>query len=443
MSAAGTVEEATTMWGLVEASAAVSPDVACSTTATTARSPSPSSATGPSGVAAGLHDGRPARQPCHVAAAHPHRDRGASLRAGPPRRGAEPDHADLPRPRGRLRVSPDRRRARARPGHWRGFDYVAMVERIAADLGIDPPVLVGLRLAARGRPGHAAAPRRRPTATRCRWIYYTSGTTSDPKGVQHTDATLIAGGLGLAEAVEMQRRRRRLDRVPVHPHRRSRLPRDHALPRLAGRCCVEAFVLDDAVELFAPHGATMAGGVDRVLPVFLTEQRKQPGTPIIPTLRLLSGGGAPKPPRCTSRSSSEMGIPVCHGYGMTECPMIAQGRPDDTDDQLAYTEGTPVAGCEIAHRTRGRHVGRPGRGGRGPRAGPMVFKGYTDAVAQRRRLRRRRLVPHRRPRRPRRRRPRHAHRPPQGRHHPQGREHLGQGDRGPPLHRTPRSPTSR
>jgi hypothetical protein len=27
-----------------------------------------------------------------------------------------------------------------------------------------------------------------------RWLYYTSGTTSDPKGVQHTDKTLIAGG---------------------------------------------------------------------------------------------------------------------------------------------------------------------------------------------------------------------------------------------------------
>jgi len=29
---------------------------------------------------------------------------------------------------------------------------------------------------------------------------------------------------------------------------------------------------------------------------FLAEQRKQPGQPILPTLRLMSGGGAPKPP---------------------------------------------------------------------------------------------------------------------------------------------------
>ncbi len=37
-----------------------------------------------------------------------------------------------------------------------------------------------------------------------RWTYYTSGTTSDPKGVMHSDASLIAGGVGLARALDMQ-----------------------------------------------------------------------------------------------------------------------------------------------------------------------------------------------------------------------------------------------
>ena len=34
-----------------------------------------------------------------------------------------------------------------------------------------------------------------------------------------------------------------------------------------------------------------------------------------------------------------MGIKICHGYGMTEIPMITQGSPTDTDEQLAHTTG--------------------------------------------------------------------------------------------------------
>ena len=36
-----------------------------------------------------------------------------------------------------------------------------------------------------------------------RWVYFTSGTTSDPKGVRHTDRTLITGANGLAVALDM------------------------------------------------------------------------------------------------------------------------------------------------------------------------------------------------------------------------------------------------
>ncbi len=32
-----------------------------------------------------------------------------------------------------------------------------------------------------------------------RWIFYTSGTTADPKGAQHTDRSVLAGAIGYAE----------------------------------------------------------------------------------------------------------------------------------------------------------------------------------------------------------------------------------------------------
>ncbi|CAB4932687.1 unannotated protein [freshwater metagenome] len=76
---------------------------------------------------------------------------------------------------------------------------------------------------------------------------------------------------------------------------------------------------------------------------------------------------------------SEMGIPVAHGYGMTECPMIAQGGPGDSDDQLAHSEGAPVYRCEISIVREDGTAADAGEEGEVRLAGPMLFKGYTDA----------------------------------------------------------------
>ena len=70
-----------------------------------------------------------------------------------------------------------------------------------ADLPKPPQVLVAYDGLPEGDPaGLPPPPSRRDDV---RWIYYTSGTTSDPKGVRHSDGTLLAGGIGLAVALEM------------------------------------------------------------------------------------------------------------------------------------------------------------------------------------------------------------------------------------------------
>ena len=76
---------------------------------------------------------------------------------------------------------------------------------------------------------------------------------------------------------------------------------------------------------------------------------------------------------------AEMGIPICHGYGMTECPMIAQSGPNDTEAQLMYTDGKPVTACEVRIVTLEGPVAEQGQNGEVRLKGPMVFKGYTDA----------------------------------------------------------------
>jgi acyl-CoA synthetase (AMP-forming)/AMP-acid ligase II len=66
---------------------------------------------------------------------------------------------------------------------------------------------------------------------------------------------------------------------------------------------------------------------------------------------------------------------------MTECPMICEGSPHDTDEQLANTVGKPVVGLEMRIVKEDGTVGGPDEDGEVRLKGPMVFGGYTDAAA--------------------------------------------------------------
>src|ERR1035437_4767263 len=89
------------------------------------------------------------------------------------------------------------------PGTWRGFDYLDMATRLAKDMDKPPTVMVVYDSLPEGDPSVLPAgpsTLANPADQPLRWISATSGTTSDPKGVRHTDATLIAGGIGMAES---------------------------------------------------------------------------------------------------------------------------------------------------------------------------------------------------------------------------------------------------
>ncbi|MFC9298353.1 class I adenylate-forming enzyme family protein [Streptomyces sp. NPDC057011] len=256
------------------------------------------------------------------------------------------------------------------PGVWRGFDYPAMARRLGAR-----GVFEAYDALPDGDP--SALPPPPASGTDVRWIYWTSGTTSDPKGVLHTDRSLIAGGSCLAHALHL---------TPsdvgsmAFPFAHIAGPDYTVMLLLYGFPAVlfEKFAMPDALDGYRRHGVTVAGGSTAFYSMFLTEQRKNPATRLIPTLRLLAGGGAPKPPEIYHAVVRELGCQLTHGYGMTEVPMITMGAPDDTADHLATTEGRPPTGMSIRITTADGAPLPPDTDGEVRLKGEAVCQGYLN-----------------------------------------------------------------
>jgi acyl-CoA synthetase (AMP-forming)/AMP-acid ligase II len=197
--------------------------------------------------------------------------------------------------------------------------------------------------------------------------------------VQHTDQTLIAGGWGLARALAMNPS----DVGSIaFPFAHIAGP-DYLVTMLMSgfsALVLEAFIPAEAVAAFRRFGVTLAGGSTAFYQAILHEQRKQPDERLVPTLRMLAGGGAPKPPEIFHEARRDLGVTIRHGYGMTEVPMITQGSMRDDDEQLIFTEGAPVDGADLRIVLTDGQLAREGEDGEVRVKGPMVCKGYTDSA---------------------------------------------------------------
>ncbi len=266
------------------------------------------------------------------------------------------------------------------PTVYRGFDFEAMAREVAADRPGLQVLVVDRQLPdgdPAGLPPVTAAPSRAAEAP-IRWLFYTSGTTADPKGAQHTDLTVMASALAMAECLD------------IGPDDVSGLvfPFTHIggigwlIAALFTGCrllITESFDAVATPAYLAANDVTLAGSGTTFHLAYLAAQRAAGPGSIFPAIRSYPGGGAPKPPQLHYDLKREIGgVGIVSGYGLTEAPIVVMATTEDPDGKLAETEGRPTPGVElIVVALDGSRAG-PGEEGEIRLKGPQVIRGYLD-----------------------------------------------------------------
>lgn len=228
-----------------------------------------------------------------------------------------------------------------------------LLERLDPTVVVDDPAaLDGEPPPAAGEPGDRAA------------ILWTAGSTGEPKGVIHTQASLghkarlMVGvhGLRADDAVLM----------PAPLAHVSGLLNGVLVPQAAGMRAVfmARWDPDRAIDLIERERVTFMVGPPTFFlgllgaPTFTPER--------VATLRLVSSGGAGVTPAFARDAAERLGAVVKRAYGSTEAPTVATSHAGDPVEKGWETDGRATGAVELRVGDRDELLVR----------GPELFAGY-------------------------------------------------------------------
>jgi cyclohexanecarboxylate-CoA ligase len=278
------------------------------------------------------------------------------------------------------------------PHQFRGFDYVAMMQRLVAGLA-DPPVVIVIRPQGPLPAGFiswddlvgpaSAAPAGQPAAdaggtstaghlacaSDIALLLYTSGTTADPKGVLHSHQTLeyedrsIIRLLGLTPSDTIF--------MPSPVTHITGFLYGIIMPAMLGVACV-------MLDVWEPVSARQLIEAEQcrftlaATPFLLGLVQQYEADNSRSALRVFPCGGADVPPDLVRRARKVMGTHVVRVYGSSEFPTFSCGGPDDDDSVAAHSDGKPIG--PVRYR-----LDEPADGiGELLISGPELFLGYLD-----------------------------------------------------------------
>ena len=215
------------------------------------------------------------------------------------------------------------------PGTWRGVDHASMARDAATVAGIAEAAL-DLVVVDRALPEADAATltpwaavRPGPADDPLRWIFFTSGTTAEPKGVKHTDRTVAACAHRLNVRFDMRPADRNALVFPV-THIGGISWFMGGLMAGYAHILIEAFNAETSCDVLRRHGVTVAGSGPAFWMAYVAAQRRRPAEQMFPALRALVGGGAAKPPTLDAEVRAVLGVPTRHRVRLDRVPRCSR-----------------------------------------------------------------------------------------------------------------------
>jgi acyl-coenzyme A synthetase/AMP-(fatty) acid ligase len=240
------------------------------------------------------------------------------------------------------------------PAIYRGFDFIAMVEQLRADI----PTL-GAHVVLDGNGGHSigldealrTAPiggdRTRVAAADVSELIFTSGTEADPKAILHTEQTTNFSVRAAYSSLRMTDRDVVWMPSPIGHSTGFNYGVRMALYHGLKLVLQDRWDGNEAADLIEAEGCSYTLAATTFLRDLVDACKERPRR--VASMHRFGSGGAPVPPELVA-SAAEHEITVLRLYGSTEVLVGSWNRPESPIQKRVDTDGLPIDGVEIAIR---------------------------------------------------------------------------------------------
>ncbi|MBD8561824.1 AMP-binding protein [Pseudomonas fluorescens] len=276
-------------------------------------------------------------------------------------------------------LSASKAKALVVPARWRGIDYSEQLSEALLPSTLDHVIVVGdagkfppstLSYESLSSPGGEEIALEPGDPRDEQLLIFSSGTTGAPKGILHSNETILA-------EYEIQFYANAGPMLNVMPpgHIASLVIIFHSLLHGVEHVSMDRWDAALAAELVDRHGVTQSAGVPTML-MGLLEAAERDGR-ILSSLRSYKLGGTGVTPYHVD-IAERAGILAGRFYGLSEHPTVTIVDAAQSDLQRATTDGVPCSGTQVRIVDDEGNDLPLGSDGEIATRGPELFIGYTD-----------------------------------------------------------------